>query len=287
MTGRRVLAASLFAILLAGAGALAAAGATDERPPTKLWSEFPLMPTTTSAPPATPLVTQARPISQPSPAARVFDTADDMPLFLVAGIAFGLAAASTALAIAVFTGIQAIKRRSWVEHTGEPEEPFEDPSEEPSEPYEPPEPPASRPEQPTPTAPAMPPPATTPVLVDVLQPSVRLSPATAQREELVVALWRGYVKSRFYATATEPDGTETTVAASPFFRPERKFPIEESGAARAAHADLTRELAELGWEPVETDETDEAFASLFRRQSSATGEGGATTPLGSGRNQNA
>ncbi len=92
------------------------------------------------------------------------------------------------------------------------------------------------------------------------------------------------MKSRFYATSTEPDGTETTVAASRFFRPERTLPVEESVAARAAHADLTRELAELGWEPVKTDET---LASLFRRQSSATGVGGTASPDGSGRNQNA
>ena len=148
-----------------------------------------------------------------------------------------------------------------------------------------PEPSAPRP-APAPTAPATPPPSGTPVVVDALQPSPRPSPApqSAQREKLVVALWHGYAKSRFYATSTEPDGTETTVAASRFFRPERTLPVEESVAARAAHADLARQLAELGWEPVKTDQT---MASLFRRQSSATGVGGTSSPDRSGRNQNA
>jgi hypothetical protein len=179
-------------------------------------------------------------------AARVIVDAADSSLFLIAGLAFGFIAAGTAFAIAVFTGVQALRPRTWIKHTGEVEEP-------------------SNRSDPRPTpAPAPPPPA--------------------QQEELVVALWRGYVKSRFFATSTEPDGTETTVAASPFFRPERKLPVEESVAARTAHADLARELAELGWEPVKTDAT---FASLFRRQSSATGEGGTASPDGSGRNQNA
>jgi hypothetical protein len=280
MTGRRVLGMCFAALLLAGAGALAAAGATNERPPTKLWSEFPLVPTTTSAAPATPPVSRVRQISRPVPATvgRVVQDADDTSLFLLAGIAFGFAAAGTAFAIVLFTGVQALRRRSWVEHTGEPEESPESP--------ESPEPSAPRPVPASAASAAPPPPSATPVLVDVLQSSPRLSPApqSAQQEELVVALWHGNVKSRFYATSTDPDGTETTVAASRSFRPERKLPVEESVAARAAHADLTSELAELGWEPVTSDET---LASLFRRQSSATGVGGTASPDGPGRNQNA
>ena len=85
---------------------------------------------------------------------------------------------------------------------------------------------------------------------------------TSTEDEIVVALWRGYVKSRFYATAARPDGTETTLAASPYFRLARKRPIAESKSARNAYDALSRDLAELGWRPVETGEV---FASRFRR----------------------
>ena len=290
MIGLRILAACAAALVLGGVGAFAAAAATSERPPTQLWSEFPLFPTTTSAPPKAPLVA-ARP--GPGVVSVVAPASEDTSLFLVAGVAFGFAAAGTALAIALFTGVQALRRR----HRDEPAPAFEAaPARAAAAPAAPAPAPTfrrrlraplrhrprrprrhrRRPRRPRPAA---------PTLVDVVpppaRPAVRPLPAP---EEVVVTFWRGYVKSRYYATATASDGTETTIAASPFFRLKRKQPVEESVDARDALDTLRRELAELGWEPVKTDET---FASLFRRQSSATGGGGAASPGGSGRNQNA
>ena len=284
MTGLRVLAACAAALVLGGAGAFAAAAATSDRPPTQLWSEFPLFPTTTSVPPKAPLVA-ARP--GPGVVRVVAPASEDISLFLVAGVAFGFAAAGTALAIALFTGVQALRRR----HRDEPAPAFEAA---PARAVAAPAAPA-----PAPTfkaapsravvAPAAPaasaPPPAAPTLVDVVPPPTRPAVRPLQApEEVVVTFWRGYVKSRYYATATASDGTETTIAASPFFRLKRKQPVDESVDARDALDTLRRELAELGWEPVKRDET---FASLFRRQSSATGGGGTASPDGSGRNQNA
>ncbi len=323
MTGLRVLAACAAALVLGGAGAFAAAAATSDRPPTQLWSEFPLFPTTTSVPPKAPLVA-ARP--GPGVVRVVAPASEDISLFLVAGVAFGFAAAGTALAIALFTGVQALRRR----HRDEPAPAFEAaPARAVAAPATPapaptfkaaparavaaPATPAPAPTfkaaparaaaapaapAPAPTfkaaparavaAPAAPaasaPPPAAPTLVDVVPSPARPAVRPLQApEEVVVTFWRGYVKSRYYATATASDGTETTIAASPFFRLKRKQPVEESVDARDALDTLRRELAELGWEPVKTDET---FASLFRRQSSATGGGGTASPDGSGRNQN-
>ena len=303
MTGLRVLAACAAALVLGGAGAFAAAAATSDRPPTQLWSEFPLFPTTTSVPPKAPLVA-ARP--GPGVVRVVAPASEDISLFLVAGVAFGFAAAGTALAIALFTGVQALRRR----HRDEPAPAFEAA---PARAVAAPATPAPAPTfkaaparavaapatpAPAPTfkaaparavaAPAAPaasaPPPAAPTLVDVVPSPARPAVRPLQApEEVVVTFWRGYVKSRYYATATASDGTETTIAASPFFRLKRKQPVEESVDARDALDTLRRELAELGWEPVKTDET---FASLFRRQSSATGGGGTASPDGSGRNQN-
>ncbi len=205
---------------------------------------------------AVPPTSQVSRVASEPVAARVVEAAGDTSFLLIAGVSLGFAAAGIAFAIAVFTGVQGLRRRSWIEHTGEPDERPERPASHPA-------PAPASPATPAPAAPATP-------LVDVVQPSARLTTASAgdQQDEVVVALWRGYMKSRFYATSTEPDGTETTVAASPFFRPERYVLIEESHSARAAYADLTRKLAEHGWEPIGTDET---FASLFRRRSGATG----------------
>ena len=85
MTGLRVLAACAAALVLGGAGAFAAAAATSDRPPTQLWSEFPLFPTTTSVPPKAPLVA-ARP--GPGVVRVVAPASEDISLFLVAGVAF-------------------------------------------------------------------------------------------------------------------------------------------------------------------------------------------------------
>ena len=284
MNGLRVLAACAAALVLGGVGAFAAAAATSDRPPTQLWSEFPLFPTTTSAPPKAPLVA-ARPGS--GVVSVVAPASEDTSLFLVAGVAFGFAAAGTALAIALFTGVQALRRRNRDESAPAFEAAPARAAAAPAAPT-PPAPtfkaaPARAVAAPAAPAASAPPPAA-PTLVDVVpppaRPAARPLPAT---EEVVVTFWRGYVKSRYYATATASDGTETTIAASPFFRLKRKQPVEESVDARDALDTLRRELAELGWEPVKTDET---FASLFRRQSSATGGGGTASPDGSGRNQN-
>ena len=97
-----------------------------------------------------------------------------------------------------------------------------------------------------------PPPRVTPRLLGAGSPS----------ETCALELWRGYFKWRFYATTTEPDGTETTVAASPFFRVGRGHSIEDSAAAHEAYDAIVAELAALGWEPAD----EQTFAPRFRRR---------------------
>jgi hypothetical protein len=114
-----------------------------------------------------------------------------------------------------------------------------------------------------------------PARVDPLPPPTRVDPmpaaqrgtprllgASSQSETCTLELWRGYVKWRFYATTTEPDGAETTVAASPFFRVGRGHSVEDSAAAHEAYDAIVAELVALGWEPAD----DQAFTQRFRRR---------------------
>jgi hypothetical protein len=184
--------------------------------------------------------------------------------FAIAGIAFGFAMAGTALAIALWTAIQAAGRRS---------------GRRPREPIVAPKPFASiqaralreaeAPAAPTTAAPAPVAPAasaSTASLVEALQPSSRVAERSqAEERTCTVELWRGYVKSRYYATTLDPGGAERTLAASPFFRPERGVPLEESVAAREAYEALRAELDRLGWS---TADAGGPFALAGRKQSS-------------------
>jgi hypothetical protein len=186
-----------------------------------------------------PALPAAEPV-QPAPTTAAQDDSGDLSSFAVAGIAFGFAMAGTAFAIAVWTGIQSLRRSGRRSGTGAAPTRLRDPA-----------PPAAE------AAPA-------PALVEARQPPARVAARPRPERTCAIELWRGYVKSRYYATAREPGGGERTIAASPFFRPERGVPVEESFAAREAYDTLLEELAELGWAPAEAESP---FAFAGRNQS--------------------
>jgi hypothetical protein len=63
-----------------------------------------------------------------------------------------------------------------------------------------------------------------------------------------IALWHGYLKSRFYARLIRPDGTELAAAESGPFRNAGEEHPEPTEEARAALDKLLDELMESGWE---------------------------------------
>jgi hypothetical protein len=316
----RARALCLGALVLTGVVAPAGAAAPSEPRPAELWRAFPLEPTTTAEEPARPQFA-GLPAAAPTPTQTVVVEGDSGELspFAIAGIAFAFAMAGTALAIVLWTAIQALAQRSGhrTRETIVAPRPFASakarvqreapaavspapvaPAPVPSAPVAPtptatapaassaaptlveaqreapakvsPAPVAPAPVSPAPVAPtpAAPAPAASsppPTLVEAPQPSTRLTPrAPAEARTCTIELWRGYIKSRYYATTIDPGGDERTIAASPFFRPERGVPLAESVAAREAYEALLADLAELGWS---TTEAGGPFVLAGRNQS--------------------
>jgi hypothetical protein len=259
----RALALCALTLVLATAIAPAAGGAPRERPPAELWRAFPLEPVRTAEEPPPPSIAATSAARGASTRQVVVEESSfGLSPFAIAAVAFGFAMAGTALAIALWVAIQAAGRRS---------------GRRPREQIVAPKPFASiqartlrEAQAPAAPAPAAPPPAvpasaSATSLVDALQPSSRRAPRPQPDERTyMVELWRGYVKWRYYATTVEPGEVERTIAASPFFRPERGVPLEESVAAREAYEALLAELDELGWS---TADAGGPFALAGRNQS--------------------
>ena len=68
--------------------------------------------------------------------------------------------------------------------------------------------------------------------------------------ECEIVMWRGYVKSTFYARCLGPDGDYVVIAESPTFRFRGGDGREPSPAVRRAHEDLLDELRAAGWQVV-------------------------------------
>jgi hypothetical protein len=214
-----------------------------------------------------PALPAAEPVQPARTAAQ--DDSGGLSPFAIAGIAFGFAMAGTALAIALWSAIEVLRRRA----DDEPKalaapKPFASATPRVQVQREAPAPVSPAPVSPAPVAPspaASAAAAPTPTLVEARQPSARpVQRPQAEERACTIELWRGYVKCRYYATARDPGGAERTIAASPFFRPERGVPPEESHAGRQAYDTLLEELAALGWAPVEADTP---FAFSGRNQS--------------------
>lgn len=205
--------------------------------------------------------------ASPGQAATQGDSGGLSPL-VVGLVSFGFAAAGTACAIVLIGSIRSAGRR----RGGPPQAPaapraVREPVALPRRTEPPlarvdPSPPPQVDPSPPPTRVDPPPPARVDPLPAAPRATPRLLGPSSQSETCTLELWRGYVKWRFYATTTEPDGTETTVAASPFFRVGRGHSIEDSAAAHEAYDAIVAELVALGWEPAD----DEAFTQRFRRR---------------------
>lgn len=212
-----ILVAGVVASLLLTATARGGVAAPPDGSPAELRSELPDGPLTAPQP---------APTDSGEPR-----SSDGLSSFVIFWIAFGLAAAGTALVIVIGVAVRTLGKgvstpaRDAVPTTaparrtlGRRTAPF-----------------ATR----------------TPENVDeALQPAPQpVAPAEDDAPEATctIEFWQGFVKSRFSATTIRPDGTATTVAASPSFRAQRGAPLEDSGAARAAYETLAAELAELGW----------------------------------------
>jgi hypothetical protein len=265
----RARAVCALTLVVATAIAPAAGGAPREQPPAELWRAFPLEPVRTAEePPTPPVAATSAARGTPTRQVAVEEPSFGLSPFAIAAVAFGFAMAGTALAIALWVTIQAVGRRAG----HRPREPIVAPkpfasiqartlreAEAPTAPA----PVAPQPAVPAPVVPAASAAATS--LVDALQPSSRRAPRPQPDERTyTVELWRGYVKWRYYATTVGPGEVERTIAASPFFRPERGVPLEESVAAREAYEALLAELDELGWP---TADAGGPFALAGRNQS--------------------
>jgi hypothetical protein len=86
----------------------------------------------------------------------------------------------------------------------------------------------------------------------------------SRTEVCEVRWWRGYVKSQFIAVATEADGTEATIASSPYFRWRKSLPPEESPTAAAALRAVVETLERDGWMPAGRGK--EWFSVMFERE---------------------
>jgi hypothetical protein len=92
-------------------------------------------------------------------------------------------------------------------------------------------------------------------------------PTIGPTGECHIAVWHGYVTSRFYAAVVGPDGEERVVAKSPAFRwrsPEP--PPERRPGVHSAHRALVRQLQAAGWDL--SGQGPEWFALRFRRRGS-------------------
>jgi hypothetical protein len=79
-----------------------------------------------------------------------------------------------------------------------------------------------------------------------------------------IAIWRGYLSSRFYARMLDAHGSEIAVAESPPFRAKGKPLPEQTQEAVTARDALVAQLGADGWEPVGGDGT--WFGGTFRRR---------------------
>jgi hypothetical protein len=207
--------------------------------------------------------------ASPGQAATQGDSGGLSPL-VVGLVSFGFAAAGTAFAIVLVGSIRSARRRR-----GSPQVPAAPravrepvtlaPRAEPPPARVDPSPPPARidPSPPPMRADPSPPPARVdPSQLAAPRVTARLLGASSPSETCTLELWRGYVKWRFYATTTGPDGNDTTIAASPFFRVRRGDSVEDSAAAHEAYDAIVDELVALGWEPAD----DQPFSQRFRRR---------------------
>lgn len=212
---KRILIAGVVASLLVTATARGGVAAPPV-PPAELRSEVPVEPLTASQPARTDS-------GEPR-------NSEGLSSLVIFWIAFGLAAAGTALVIVVGVAVRTLGKgvrtpaRDAVPTTAPARRAF-----------------GRR------TAPVA---TREPKNVEALQPAPQpVAPAEDDlpEETCTIEFWQGFVKSRFTATTIRPDGTATTLAASPSFRAQRGAPLGDSAAARAAYETLVAELAELGW----------------------------------------
>jgi hypothetical protein len=73
-------------------------------------------------------------------------------------------------------------------------------------------------------------------------------------ETCTIEWWRGYVKSDFYAVATQPDGRKRVAARSNLFRWRGEEPPPESDATQTSLRLLVESLEDEGWERVGSGE---------------------------------
>ena len=88
------------------------------------------------------------------------------------------------------------------------------------------------------------------------------APAPHVWETAEIDLWRGYVKSHFYAVA-RGNGKPKVVAASGDFRLLGREVRPDAQAVRVAHAAVVEALVAAGWEEVEPGEA--WYKRRFRR----------------------
>ena len=99
-------------------------------------------------------------------------------------------------------------------------------------------------------------------------------PVTRPVEEICeIGIWRGYVKSRFYAglIGREGEGIEFALAESLPVRLRGNGTPERTGEAAAAHEALVNYLIESGWE-VEPSRNGEGWYALRFRRAAAPAE---------------
>jgi hypothetical protein len=98
--------------------------------------------------------------------------------------------------------------------------------------------------------------------------SIALPVVSPHAEVCVIGWSRGYVKSQFYAVARSKGGRRYLVAVSPTFWWRGADPPPPKKGPLGAHASLLEELRRLGWEPIEERTT--WYDTVLRRRAPAS-----------------
>jgi hypothetical protein len=283
------------AVAFVAAAANAAPSTAADRPPTDLWSTYPLYPAPTTRTAPAPAAGPARPGNTSrsrSTGGGGVDLGDPAPLAGAAAAGVLVLAAITLVVVRVARGAS---RRGRTPELAAPSPPPLAPAAVEGQRLltavsiaapvaEPPRLTPPRPDDPQPVEPE--PPQTEAVVPEVAEPEEVAAPAAepvpaeaeeemAPQEELCeVRWWRGYVRSRFYAEVEAPEGY-SILAESPMFRWRGQDPPAQEGEVAAAHDALVGELMRLGWvidEPGPDDEPALWYEIRLRRAADAAEE---------------